>query len=534
MVNIKQKYVKKIVKYFDTLTENTVFKLGEKTNSFFKKVKIIKYFDTKVEKILAKLKDIVKDFFNNNSKISNFNKFIISLISLLFFYLFYLSLPTLYEKTWVQNSLEKKLLEEFKVNFSMSSDITYNILPKPHFLVKNSKILKGSTEKSKSFSEIKKLKVFIDQNNFFNKEKMNINEVLIDDANFFLNEGDQKFFSNVGNKKVFNKKIKIKNSDIFFKDNKEEIVAIIKISNLTLCCEDPKFLNLWNLDGEVFTVPFNLNFHNTVLAKDIKEVNITAKKLKLNITNKSFKKTDDDIDGLNITSLLNSKVYTEYKIKENIIFFKHNDLKTKNLNFNYKGELSIKPFDLKLDINLKKYELSQLLNINSIIAEFIKVKLLFNKNMSSKISINLENNKNSDFFKSSVINFNAINGKINFNKTKLVNEKIGILEINNSNLFFENDQLILNANVNFQVRNAKNLFSLFQTPKKLRNPFKSLVINLDYNLLTNQMNINNFKIDGFDSNNEMMDIIDEFNVKNDLNFNKNKRIFNQLLLAYEG
>ena len=101
-------------------------------------------------------------------------------------------------------------------------------------------------------------------------------------------------------------------------------------------------------------------------------------------------------------------------------------------------------------------------------------------------------------------------------------------------MFFENDQLILNANVNFQVRNAKNLFSLFQTPKKLRNPFKSLVINLDYNLLTNQMNINNFKIDGFDSNNEMMDIIDEFNVKNDLNFNKNKRIFNQLLLAYEG
>ena len=64
---------------------------------------------------------------------------IITFITFLFFYLFYLSIPTLYDKTWVQNLVEKKLKIEFNINLSPSSDVSYNILPSPHFLIKDSK-----------------------------------------------------------------------------------------------------------------------------------------------------------------------------------------------------------------------------------------------------------------------------------------------------------------------------------------------------------------------------------------------------------
>ena len=62
-----------------------------------------------------------------------------------------------------------------KINFSFSSDISYEILPSPHFSVKNAKIYTNDADKTKQISEIKELKIFISQNNFFNKEKLEVN-----------------------------------------------------------------------------------------------------------------------------------------------------------------------------------------------------------------------------------------------------------------------------------------------------------------------------------------------------------------------
>ena len=124
--------------------------------------KIVKYFDSLVEKIILK----VRNKTNNNFIISNFNKFLIAAISLLFLYLFYASIPSLYDKVWVQNYIEDKLIKEFKINFSISSDITYNILPTPHFLIKNSKILRSNIEKPTILSDIKNLKIFISKKKF--------------------------------------------------------------------------------------------------------------------------------------------------------------------------------------------------------------------------------------------------------------------------------------------------------------------------------------------------------------------------------
>ncbi|MDA8537984.1 hypothetical protein N9K55_04720, partial [Candidatus Pelagibacter bacterium] len=87
--------------------------------------KIIKFFDSLIEKTLFQLKNKTNRFFGPNSKVSNFNKAVIAFISLLFIYLFYLSIPTLYNKSWVQNTVENQLLENFNMNFSTSYDITY-------------------------------------------------------------------------------------------------------------------------------------------------------------------------------------------------------------------------------------------------------------------------------------------------------------------------------------------------------------------------------------------------------------------------
>ena len=149
----------------------------------------------------------VKNKTNNNFYISNFNKILITFISLLFLYIFYLSIPILYNKNWLQNNIEDKLLKEFKIIFSTSSDISYRILPAPHFLIKDSKIFKDN-KRMNSLSEIKNLKIFINQTNFFKREKIQLKKIDIDNANFSLKRKDFQLFNRYSNKQFSKKKLR--------------------------------------------------------------------------------------------------------------------------------------------------------------------------------------------------------------------------------------------------------------------------------------------------------------------------------------
>ncbi len=495
--------------------------------------KVVKYFNSLVLKTLLKLKNKTNIFLTNNSTISNFNKALISFISLLFFYLFYLSIPTLYSKTWLQNTLESKLLAEFNINFSTSSEITYNILPSPHYIIKDSKIYKDTSGEPKVLANIKKLKVFIFQKNFFNKEKVEIKRVLIDNANFPLKINDFKSFNELSNKKFSNKEIKVRNSNIFFKDNNEETVAIIKMPNAFLLYDNVDLLNILNLDGEIFNIPFVFSFNKKVFSSGNKKINIDVKKLKLNISNMSTKNSKDHINGLNTVSILNSKIYTLYNIKKNLINFYYDSTRVKNSNIDYNGNLSFQPFDLKLKLKIKEYNISKMHNINSIIGDFVKTKLIFNNNISANVLVDLDLKKN-NIFDRARIELKIMNGQINFNKSKLINDKIGLLELKDSNLFFEKNKLILNTNVDIKIQKLDNLYSLLRTPKKSRKPIKNILVNLDYDFLDNEINFNKIIIDDNEDNVEIINLISDFEFNKDSNINKSRRLINKIFSIYEG
>ena len=217
---------------------------------------IIKNFNNLVKKTIFK----VQNKTNNNFKISNFNKFTTVFIALLFFYLFYLSIPVLYDKSWVQNNIEKWLLKEFKLDFSISSDVSYRILPSPHFLIKDSKLFKKEDNKANTLADIKNLKVFIGQGNFFDKEKIILKHVKIDTANFSISKRDLKLLAKKSKNNLSSKKIEINDGNIFFKDHLDETVTIIKIKKALLFADNENLLNIFNLKGEVFNVPFIFDY----------------------------------------------------------------------------------------------------------------------------------------------------------------------------------------------------------------------------------------------------------------------------------
>jgi hypothetical protein len=183
---------------------------------------------------------------------------------------------------------------------------------------------------------------------------------------------------------------------------------------------------------------------------------------------------------------------------------------------------------------LGNYKISKIFNFNSILIELFKTNLLFNENMSINLSILTNTKSKEEIFKNAKINLSIINGKVNFNKTKLINENIGSLEISNSNLFLDNNKLFLNANIVIKIEDPEELFSTLQTNKKYRKNIKSVLINMTYDFLGNEIEFNKVKIDKKEVNSELLKIIEGFNDNNFNNLNKSRRLLNELFENYEG
>ena len=492
--------------------------------------KIIKNFNNLTKKTIS----LVENKTNNIFHISSFNKYLISFIGILFIYLFYLLIPILYEKNWVQKTIESKILNEFKINLSSSADISYRILPAPHFLVKNSKVSINGSKNQKATADIKNLKIFISQKNFFNKEKINFKELVIDKANFSFLKNELKILTNFSNKQFSNKKIIINNSNIFFKDNSNEIITIILADKAALFFDDEKQLNLFDLKGSIFGVPFVFEFNSKNKNPIIKKINFNVKSLKLNIFNEIIKKRNKNKYGRFFISFLNSTIKTKYTMKEQKITFVSYNSKIAGSIVDYNGLLSINPLDLALNIDLGDYKISQIFNPNSILKEFIKSGLLFNENLSLDVQLTTNTNIYDEIFQNAEINFNVVNGKINLDDTKFINRKIGTLDLDNSNLFLEKNELILNTNILINIKNSKNLFSFLGTDKLSRKDIKKILINLDYNFSSKQIRFYKIEIDNKDVSDEFLNIIDRFNNNELNNLIKSRRLINKLLGIYKG
>ena len=494
--------MKQIVKNFNKLIKKTIFKVENKTN--------------------------------NNLTISNFNKYLITIVSLLFIYLFYLLIPTFYDKTWLQTNIESKLLNEFKINLSTSGDIAYRILPKPHFLIKDSEILIESSEKKQSVAEIKNFKIFLDQSNFFNKEKIKIHELKLNNVNFSLLKDNLRLLNNISNNKLSNKKIKINNSNIFFKDDSGQSIAIIKIFKSFLFFDEKKLLNIFNFNGEVFNVPFKINLENQIDSINNKRLNIYLKNLRMNFFNESSKDSQGYIGGKNIISFLDSTMSTKYDVKNEVVTFSSKNSKIHNSKVNYNGVLSVHPFDLNVNFNLGNYRISKFFNINTILSEFCKSGLLFNDNISLSASIVANSKIKEEIFQKAQINFRIVNGKIDFNNTKFINDKIGSVELENSNLFFKDKNLILNTDILIDIKNSHHLFSSLNTNKSSRKDFKKILINLDFDFITGQFTVNDAKIDNIEFSDQLLKIIRGFEDNNLNNTIRSRRLINELFKAYAG
>ena len=480
---------------------------------------IVKNFNNLIKKTIFKVENKTNDKFH----VSKFSKYLISAIVVLFIYIFYLSIPLLYDKNWIQNKIVTELGNEFNINLGNSFDFSYRILPKPHYLIRDSKT---------SLAEIKTLNVFISQNNFFNKDSIRINEVVIEEANFSLLSNDLKPLYKDSENKFSKKKIKINDSNVFFKNNLNEVISIIKISNAFLFFDEKNLFNLFDLKGEIFNIPFKLKYENALNLR--KQIEINAPDLKLKVINDFFKKDENLSSGISNISILSSSINTKFNIKDQIAIFQSDGSRIYNSKIDYNGQLAINPFDLNLKINLYDYKISNLFTPNSIINEFIKSGLLFNENISVQTLVNIKSTKKDEIFNEAKLELRILNGKISFDKSVFINNNIGLMKISNSDLFLENDKLFLSSNLSIDIKDIDKLYSFLNTSKNSRKNIRNIKLNIIYDFLSNQIELKNIKINDNDVSSQFNNIAEGFIDINSNNLTKSRKLLNELINLYDG
>ena len=184
-------------------------------------------------------------------KISNYNYgkytkyeyreiFILAII-ILFSCIIYLSLPAFYNYESFDKELRNKIYKDFKFDIKNIKGITYSIIPRPHFLIETSNLFL-TTDSEKEFAKINNLKVFLSLVNLHDKEKINIKEIKINKANFYLNNTILKNFHKHFHTNII-KPIKINNSIFFYLDKNDVVTTISPIKKFKYFIDKKKRKN---------------------------------------------------------------------------------------------------------------------------------------------------------------------------------------------------------------------------------------------------------------------------------------------------
>ncbi len=405
----------------------------------------------------------------------NYALFVLSIV--FFLYLLYLSIPGIVISQNIQNELEEKLKKEYNLDFALTPDINYSILPKPHYIINDVVIFTEKSGYQKEFSQIKKLRIFINQNNFF---KMNniIKKIEIKDANFFIENSDFNFINNFLDNGFSKKSIKILKSKIFYKSNEGQIVSFFTLENILIFHDELKKLNSLISKGKIFNIPFSFDWkYDESLNEKITKVRLNP--LKLNILNKS--KKNDKIKNLKI-NFKRSKLNTNYFLEKDTIIIKSNGSFLSTNKFNYNGKINLEPFDFQIESNIQKFDLKRIIPNKNILNEIFSQEFLLNENFNGRLAIETSNLSNGGFFNEILINSNYVGEKIELSNSKLFNKKIGSLNIDYGNIYLEENDIFFKGKFSFEIFDKNRFYRKFLVSKKNQKDIKKIYFGLIYNL----------------------------------------------------
>tara|TARA_B100001093_G_scaffold467708_1_gene487125 strand:- start:1680 stop:3182 length:1503 start_codon:yes stop_codon:yes gene_type:complete len=494
-----------------------------------------------LSKFLKKIYYFINSLIPKNSKKFDFNevklkikqffnikRVFISLITILILNFLYLCIPFFYDKSKIQNHVKNQLLDKHEIKFIFSSDMKYNLFPKPSYTFKNVQILDNKIK----LASIDKLKINLEIRNFFTLNNLKIKNILLTNAKFNIYKKNYKFFFNLLNNDFSRSDIKIINSYIFFKDNEDDVLFINKINLMNYYYDAKKDKNILDVKNEIFNIPYSLELYDDKKIKRIfSEIKINTFKSIFGIELDYGEKTNKG--EIFITNNKN-KSKINFKLDEKKLVFEFFD-KIKDPDFMYSGDVYLKPFYFDLIGELKKINLNNLKDPNSLFVQFLKTEIFNNQNLNILSIIDIKKVLPYQKIIDLLINFRIKEGLVDLDESKFSWSNFADFKISNSLIYLSDNTLVFDGTMNIDVFNYNEIYKFFQTPRNYRKEINNLKFVFSYNFDKEIINISNLQIN--DQINQKVNVIlnqlvsQENLLQNRIYF---KNLINKAIKAYSG
>ena len=473
-------------------------------------IKIIKSqfvsINNTIESYFNNLKLLIKNL--KKTKLSQNNKaFLVSALIILLIVSYYL-VPTLYNKELVQLEIKNQIFKKYNIDIKFNNKIKYGLLPKPHFITKNLSILRNDKE----IGVVKNFKINVKANNFFSFNEIQFKDLIFNKSDFNIYKEDLVFFEELLKIEPSENKIVIKNSNIFFKDNNDDILFINKIKKSEFYYDSYNLENVLKSKNEIFNVPYKLIIKNDKFNKLV-TTEFNSKKIRLNIKNQISYDSKNQ-QGLMEILFVNKTTALEYKLSDNSLNFYTEDQKDK-----YNGLIEFKPFYLKANFNYVGLSTRNWFNENSVLYNLIKSEILKNKNLNVNINLNIKDIIDINELNNLFLNLEIESGDISFSDSNIMWKDDLKIYLTESLLNYDQDEIYLIGKINIEVKDTNDFYKSFQVEKDYRKKIEKIQFDFNYNFTQQNISFNNFEID-----NKPSLIIENFVEK----FNSNKKFFNKI------
>ncbi len=490
------------------------------------------FLEKKLKQQLLSINNSLENTFNRIKNLKSFirklsltkdNKVFLSIGVFTILSLSYFLIPAIYNKDLIKAEIKNHLFSKYKIELKSINKISYSILPKPHYVVKNLSILNNDNE----IGKVQKLKVFISLNNFFSPKNLEIRDIVLNKTDFIINKNDLIFFRNLLNTKPSKNKIIIKNSNIFYKNDYEEVLFINKIFNSKFYYDSNYLENILSSKNEIFNIPFIFEIKKNEYNKNF-YTNFKSRKLRVNIKNE-VNYEDDNKKGFLDILLLNKDTSLEYEIKKNQILFKSDDNK-----HTYDGVIELKPFYFIANFYYDGISTKNLLTDDSVIFDILKSEIFNNKNLSTSLNLNVKKIVNINELKDLFLKIAIEDGNFNLSNSNIMWKDDLKITLKDSQLTYDENEISLLGRVNVEVKDINDFHKSFQIKKKSRKKLDQIQFDFYYNFDQRKINFDNIKID--DNYVENLDkFIEDFNSKGKiLNKIMLKNFINDLFDTYSG
>ena len=404
-----------------------------------------------------------------------FSTIILSIV-LVFLLLLYFTIPAFYNYENYDKEIQKKISKDFKLNLENISNITYLILPSPHFLIEECDIYFSNSPKEKIL-KAKNLKINIFSKNLHKKEKIELKNINLNKIDLDIKYVDLKNFYN-HLKYNISKPIYFNQSNLFFRDKDEEIISISKIKKFEYFFDLQNKTKKLNIFGNLFGSDFKFNWENNFSDPYISKSKIKFNNPNLNILNEFDRKNENFINSQTVLEFLTNNLVLNYKYNNNNVELF--DDKSKKINQSKLiGNINLDPFFFNLNLVLSGIKIETILN--NVFLNLYKLNKSSHISFNGNLKVNLDQ-INNRLFENLELNIDFLEEKISLNKSSLYLKKIGKINFSDPKIYEKNQKIFAKSKITFDVYDQQELYKRFLIPRQNRIDLKKIYFELEYNI----------------------------------------------------